>query len=130
MAEPTDGDRLSDVSTAFDLLSESRRRGVLYSLELSERTTLDTLSERLARWERKAGRATAVADVRTSLVHAHLPRLADAGVVEFDRATGAIEATDEVGPLRPFLLKTRESEPSIPRLDRSHATDWASETGD
>lgn len=131
MTEPTDDDRLTDVSTTFDLLSDARRRGVLYALEQNERTTLDTLAERIARWEQKAGRTTAAADdVRTSLVHAHLPRLADADVIEFDPATGTVELTDEIGALRPFLRRTRELDPSIPRLDRSHAIDWASETGD
>lgn len=130
MTEQTDGDRLSTVSAAFDLLSDARRRGVLYALELNERTNLDTLGERLARWERKAGRTTTADEIRTSLVHAHLPRLADAGVVEFDAATGTVEATDEVDTLRPFLRKTRDNEPSMPRFGHSRAPDWASETGD
>lgn len=111
MSDHYRNESIEDVSTAFDLLRDARRRGVLYTLRRNGRTSVEELSRRIAAWEPNDGRtATDPETVETSLVHAHLPKLADAGVVEFDRERGAVELADSADELDPLLRSTRERE--------------------
>jgi len=93
-------ERADDVSAAFDLLSNSRRRGVLYAVERGEETTVEELADRISSW---LGDAHDASSVRLSLVHTHLPRLADAGVVEYDRERGTVELAGGASDLEPYL---------------------------
>lgn len=99
----------ADVSAAFDLLSNARRRGVLYAVSRDGTTTVAELADRIAAWQDGDHSAE---DVRTSLVHAHLPRLADAGVVAYDHQRGVVEPTDDANDLEPYLEQTARSETS------------------
>lgn len=130
MTEATSADRPLDVDSAFDLLSEARRRGVLYALDRNARTNVDTLAARISRWEADDGKTSTDDDVRTMLVHSHLPKLADADVVTYDHESGVVEATEKTAELEPLLRCTRERDPSLPRIGVSHAPKWVSETGD
>ena len=99
----------ADVSAAFDLLSNARRRGVLYAVSRDGSATVAELAERIATWQ---DGHHSPKEVRTSLVHAHLPKLADAGVVEYDHEQGVVEPTSGADDLEPYLEKTAESESS------------------
>ncbi len=80
----------------FDLLSVERRRYAIHYLsEVPDGVaTLDDLSEQVAAWETD----TAVADVpddfrrrvEASLHHTHLPRLADANVIDYDARSESV----------------------------------------
>jgi hypothetical protein len=78
------------------LLANPRRRFVLRSL-LSQRTVgLDRLAARLARWENDTEEPTDAEHDRayTALASVHVPRLAEAGIVAFDRAAERIHLVD------------------------------------
>ena len=93
---------------AFDLLGDGTRRRALAALQATDGTmSLDELAEATAsraedvpseevsahRWERTAA----------SLHHCHLPKLADAGIVEYDLAENQVEPTEEVAELEPYF---------------------------
>ncbi|WP_336326226.1 DUF7344 domain-containing protein [Halovenus sp. HT40] len=88
----------------FELLSNHRRRFTLHYLQQSENgTELGELAEQVAAWENDIPREEISYDQRkrvyTSLQQVHLPRMDDAGVVEFDDREGMITmgpASDEV----------------------------------
>lgn len=82
----TANDKLSELLRA---LSHPHRRVALYYLREHERASLETLAGCATGWlESGPGRATGVATeyeaVRTQLHHAHLPMLADTGVLTYD----------------------------------------------
>lgn len=88
--------------TLFNALSRVERRRILYALLEQPETTLDALTDVLAGWE--ATEDGAVGPVRwdrlnTKLVHTHLPFLADADLLEYDRDTGEIELADLAAPV-------------------------------
>lgn len=88
----------------FELLSNHRRRFTLHYLQQSENgTELGELAEQVAAWENEIPREEISYDQRkrvyTSLQQVHLPRMDDAGVVEFDDREGTITmgpAADEI----------------------------------
>lgn len=93
---------LSD-STVFDAVSNERRRHVLYYLdERDNDVAMDSLVDWIASME--VGASERVADehrerIATALHHAHLPRLADIGVIEYDQAARTVtfgEHADEI----------------------------------
>lgn len=73
------------IDTTLDLLSNRRRRYVLYHLrERGCAVTLEELAEQVASWESDTGETPNEAQVRADLYHSQLPRLDDAGAVTFD----------------------------------------------
>ena len=91
------------LDTVFELLAERRRRFVLYCLaEAGENRvlTLDDVVDQVTEWEREwnADRGSDSPDrrerVRIDLHHDHIPRLADAGLVDYDARTGTIRNWD------------------------------------
>lgn len=103
-----------DLDTVFTLLADSRRRYVCYHFLKTEYATLENLSRRIAGWEAGvAPRAVSEDDreaVAVSLVHKHLPRLADADVVDYDVRSGDVVASDRFEAIRPFLEEARSIE--------------------
>lgn len=84
----------SDVNTddLFDVLSNPRRRYILSHLQASKTPmALADLTDAVVRWE-TGEEPTAVQAVREqvyiSLYHWHLPKLADAGLISFNRSCG------------------------------------------
>lgn len=89
-----------DTETTFDILSSPVRRNVIAILHDSGPITRTELAARLAdamddAAGAEAARGASPRQLRISLHHNHLPRLADAGVVEYDddgvTATSALE---------------------------------------
>ena len=78
----------------FRILSNRRRRRVLYSLVDSEESVIECsqLVDRLADGPATvgAGGDSSEAAVARDLYHVHLPRLEDAGIVEYDRRQGTV----------------------------------------
>ncbi|WP_436925840.1 DUF7344 domain-containing protein [Halosimplex amylolyticum] len=80
----------------FAVLADPRRRRLLELLEHLEpgrRTTLSDLSERLAAAEESTEREQRQ-NVAVTLRHVHLPKLDDAGLVEYDPETNVVETVD------------------------------------
>lgn len=101
---PRSGSNGQPLDVLFDLLSNRRRRYALAHLADRERpTALADLARAVAARENGVPTAEvtdeAVQRTRTSLHHAHLPKLADAGAVEFDRDRNRVRASAAAGTL-------------------------------
>ncbi len=94
--------------TAFKILSCSRRRNVVhYLLQRGESVSLHELSKQLAAWENEILPEAVTYEQRmrvyTALRQAHLPKMDDSGVVEFDANGGTIQLTDDATKLEVYL---------------------------
>lgn len=81
--------------TVGELFANQRRRYLLRGLRHADRdVTLAELARKIAAWEIDRSVAdvsnAAVERVHLSLYHNHVPRLADAGLVEYDREASAV----------------------------------------
>lgn len=100
-------DELSE-DTIFSVLSNERRRYVLHYLDRVEREAeLSDLTEQVAAWENGADVADLEYDQRkrvyTSLHQTHLPKLDDAGVVDYDRDRGTVAVAVGAADLDAYL---------------------------
>lgn len=72
----------------FEALAHERRRYLLYTLFEKEEWSLQELSRKVAAWENNCPiddvPKTGSEHVYASLYHAHVPKLTDLGIVEFD----------------------------------------------
>lgn len=107
-AESGTVDRLP-LDVIFDVLKNRRRRLVLqYTREHDEEPfTLSDIAEYIAAEENDKPIAQLTSDERkrvyVGLYQCHLPRMDDAGVLEFDRNRGTVEMNDAVEQLEPYL---------------------------
>ncbi|MFC6719441.1 ArsR family transcriptional regulator [Natrialbaceae archaeon GCM10025810] len=81
-------DERDRIDALFDALSSKRRRQLLSLLRDETRTSVADAARRIAAWESDRSiddvpreRASAL---EIELVHVHLPKLRDAGIVEYD----------------------------------------------
>ncbi|WP_135362612.1 DUF7344 domain-containing protein [Halosimplex halophilum] len=82
-----DGDEDDELDTAFELLADRRRRAVIEVLRTAPRGAL----ELPALVEAVATECGVDADaLRSTLHHQHLPKLDEAGIVDFDREEGVV----------------------------------------
>lgn len=110
------------LDVVFELLKNQRRRRVLRYLEEESGTVaLGTLAESIAAAENdKEPRMLTSAErkrVYISLYQCHLPKLDDAGAIEFESNRGTVDRTDRTTDLLTFV-------------DRVRTTDDADETAD
>lgn len=82
--------------TTFDLLSSSVRRTIIATLHESGTVARTRLTERLASAEADGGEA-ARRRMRIALHHNHLPRLEDAGLIDYDDEE--VTPTERLGPV-------------------------------
>jgi hypothetical protein len=128
MSKQIDTRVVEDVSSAFELLQDARRRGVLYTVKRNGETSIDEVANRIAAWESAdSQRATEPKAVKTSLVHSHLPKLDGAGVVDYDSERGTVELASDATGLEPFLQCTREREPTLFHAARTSNLDRVKE---
>ncbi|WP_435174543.1 DUF7504 family protein [Halorussus sp. AFM4] len=86
------------VSDCFEAVADPRRRSVLADLTDRGSAAVEDLTERAARRTGSdAGR------VATALRHVHLPKLADFGVVAYDRERGRVEPGAHIDRIEPYL---------------------------
>jgi len=109
-----DGALTQDV--VFDILSSARRRYVLYLLRTSEeQIEMTDLAERVAAWENETTVEELTKQQRkrvyVSLYQTHVPKLEDAGLVDYDQDSGLIELTDAAAGIDRYL---DTEEPSFP----------------
>lgn len=92
----------------FSVLSNCRRRFVLhYLLQNGENTTIREVAEQVAAWESSADTEYVDSDARkrvyTALQQNHLPKMDEAGIVDFQKDRGVIEKTDAAEELDIYL---------------------------
>jgi len=101
-------DRPLSQDVVFDLLSSSRRRFVLQYLSQADGPVqFSELANELAAWEND----TDVEDITerqrkrvyVSLYQTHIPKLEEAGVVDYDADSGEVRLTSQVGRLSVHL---------------------------
>jgi hypothetical protein len=92
----------------FELLKNRRRREVLaYLLDADETVTLGELAEQIAAWENDTDINALSSDQRkrvyVALYQTHLPKMDDAGIVEYDQDRGLISLADNADLLMMYL---------------------------
>ena len=112
--EGDDRGRLSK-DLVFTMLSNARRRSVIHYLkQRGERVTVRELSRQVAAWEN--GVDVNKLDykqrkrVYTSLYQTHLPKLNDAGIVDYDRDRGTVALGDAARELEVYMELVPEEE--------------------
>lgn len=99
----------------FELLSNQRRRHILHTL-MQEDGSVDIgdLSQEIAAWEDGLAfdevSSTDRKRVYTALQQSHLPKMDKAGVVEFDRDRGTVEATPALDDVEIYMDVVRGRE--------------------
>lgn len=102
--------------TVFDILSNSRRRYVLYYLrQQSEPVQVTTLAENVAAWENETDIESLEEQERkrvyVSLYQTHIPKLADTGLVEYDKDAGTVALADEASSMDEYLSQPENDVP-------------------
>ncbi|OVE85994.1 DUF7344 domain-containing protein [Natronolimnobius baerhuensis] len=105
---PEDDDESLSKDVIFELLKNRRRREVLtYLLEAEETVTLGELAEQIAAWENDTDVNALSSDQRkrvyVALYQTHLPKMDDAGIVEYDQDRGLISLSDNADLLMMYL---------------------------
>ncbi|RZV10825.1 hypothetical protein BDK88_2019 [Natrinema hispanicum] len=103
-----DEDERLSKDVIFELLKNRRRREVLaYLLEADETVTLGELAEQIAAWENDTSVNALNSDQRkrvyVALYQTHLPKMDDAGIVEYDQDRGLISLADNADLLMMYL---------------------------
>lgn len=92
----------------FDVLKNRRRRYTLHYLKQQDRPVeLSELAEQVAAWENNTTveglSANERKSVYTSLYQTHLPKLADAGIVDYNQNRGVVELSENASQLEGYL---------------------------
>ena len=95
----------ADLDELYHTLAHQRRRFVLFCLSMHDKScTLADIASEVASQEQDIPitdiPSEEVERVHLSLYHVHVPKLAEANLVEYDRETGMIEATPRFEPLK------------------------------
>ncbi|ELY63813.1 DUF7344 domain-containing protein [Natrinema versiforme] len=103
-----------DLDTIYEHLSESRRRYVLYYFLESGHANVEEIALQISAWEQDVSIGSVSVDekeaVTLSLIHKHLPRLADHEIITYDQRSGDIVIGDNFDSVRPTVTRARESE--------------------
>ncbi|SFR86448.1 hypothetical protein SAMN05216559_0221 [Halomicrobium zhouii] len=91
-----------DLDEVFDALAHRYRRAIIEVMEWGEPATLEDLVTLITDSDDSA----AASDVRTALVHNHLPRLAEADVITYD-AEARVAELDDAAAERSILAAIR-----------------------
>jgi hypothetical protein len=117
----TDGPTSLSKDTVFELLKNQRRRNALTFLREEEgETTLSDMAEHIAAKENgidvQALTSSQRKRVYIGLYQCHLPKMASAGVVEFDKNRGTIRLMPEADQLEQFLAPATPTEETPSKL--------------
>lgn len=108
-----------DQDTAHTILSSRRRRFLLYHFLENDHANLTEIALQIAAWEEDTSIEDVSEDlhqqVKIALVHNHLPRLADHGLIEYDTRSGDIVVQDGFAELRPILAHFPENDGYQPK---------------
>jgi len=113
----SDADAPTGISTdvVFEILSNTRRRMVLYYLRRSGGSaTVQELAEQIAALENDVEVEDLQSQQRkrvyVSLYQTHIPKLEETGIIEYDDARGVVYLTDQASEIDTYLTPTTESE--------------------
>ncbi|NGM69117.1 hypothetical protein G6M89_08870 [Natronolimnobius sp. AArcel1] len=102
------------MEAACSLLSESKRRYLLYLLAETRNGNIEDLITQISAWEYDQHAGAIDKETRqrvyVSLVHNHLPRLADYDIVEYDLRSGDIVLEDGFDDIKPLLEQFKQTE--------------------
>lgn len=110
------GEQSLSKDAIFEILSNSRRRYVLYYLDQEpESIELTALAEHVAAWENETdvdslGKKE-TKRVYVSLYQTHIPKLAEAGLIEYDKEAGTVSLASQATEVYDYL---RQPEDGIP----------------
>lgn len=105
---------ISELDRVLEGIGPERSRRILYCLAESNVETIDALVEDVV--EREVGLPARMTSterrglIRKDLVHTHLPRLADLGIVEYDPDEGTVDYGNPPPRLDEFLAVCRTME--------------------
>ncbi len=103
-----------DHDTIYELLSESRRRYILYYLLDSEHANIDGVALQIAAEEQDKAIELVSEDeketITISLIHNHLPRLADHGIITYDHRSGDFVSGENFDMIRVTIEHARDLE--------------------
>ncbi len=112
----SDADTSSGISTdiVFEILSNTRRRMVLYYLRRSGGSaTVQELAEQIAALENNVEVEELQSQQRkrvyVSLYQTHIPKLENTGIIEYDDTQGIVHLTDRAMEIDTYLTPTTES---------------------
>jgi hypothetical protein len=110
------GDQELSADTILELLANRRRRYLLYALRGQEGPIeLSTVAEQVAGWEHDIPPEEVAKNeyksVYVSSVQCHVPKLADAGVVDHDEENHTVVLSDNFTQLEPYLRIVVKDEP-------------------
>ncbi|GAA0225549.1 hypothetical protein ACFFQF_10325 [Haladaptatus pallidirubidus] len=106
--EPSSGTRILSRDRAFEILTNARRRYTLsYLRSQSGAVSIGELAEAVAAWENDTSVELVSSKERksvyTSLYQTHLPKMADAGIIEYDRQRGNVQLNERATELDEYL---------------------------
>ena len=110
-----DGSQTPPPKEISDFLANQRRRYPLYYQTACEYAVpLDELAQQVAVWETETN-ATEISDdvsecVHSELVHVHLPKLVDSGIVKYDTSSQLIALSENTGRLDEYLRRAAKQE--------------------
>jgi hypothetical protein len=111
---PAVGEQRSSVDELLSLLSNRRRRDVLYCLSETDVASIESLATTIAAREASVPAERVSPDDREpvliDLYHAHLPKLADRRLIEYDRRSGTVRWTASSDELEALLERCYELE--------------------
>lgn len=84
-------------SRIFGALGHRRRRYILYYLRDHEHADTDTLATQLVAWEQNTPLtevSTQDVDQVKTVLHTHLPKLTDYGLIEYDQRSNTVKYTE------------------------------------
>ncbi len=104
--------------TVLDLCRNRRRRVVLAVLDAERRSlTVNDLGWTVLTHTRETSGAEAadgaVAEIRLSLCHTHIPKLESEGVIEYDAERNLVRPTDRFDQLQPQLSAVLGADPEL-----------------
>ncbi|PSQ07281.1 hypothetical protein BRC97_03910 [Halobacteriales archaeon QS_6_71_20] len=104
--------------SVLDLCRHQHRRTVLVALaEERAPVTLDELTRRIVEYDDRSARRMSAdgvsEDVRISLLHVHLPKLASEGFVTHDRDRQVVEPTERFERARPTVSRVLAADPAL-----------------
>lgn len=107
-SEPPTGSESISRDIAFEILTNPRRRYALsYLRSKSGTVSIGELAEVIAAWEQETDVELVSSKERksvyTSLYQTHLPKMADAGVIVYDRQRGLVQFSDTATELDKFI---------------------------
>ncbi|UTF53548.1 DUF7344 domain-containing protein [Natronosalvus rutilus] len=108
--------RTPSVEAVFEALSDARRRYVLSLLLTRPRVGVEELCDEVVGWERAGADGAVVRDsmITVSLVHNHLPKLDDLGLVDYDAENGCVAQADVDLETRRIVERAIELDESVP----------------